>query len=594
MEINWTEDQCKIFDLENFKDGKLIVKACPGSGKTLCVSERIIRFINEHENNQSGLAILSFTNVAIDEINERYEKETNEKIVYPHFIGTIDSFINKYIFLPFGHLVMKCNKRPILVGEPYAPWHHKLYNDNFFDKISYSMPNRKIVKIGQRFDLTPAMMRSKMKYTREGYATQEDANYFAIEILEKYPEIAKSIICKFPYMIIDEAQDMSSKQMKILDLLIENGLQNILLVGDPDQAIFKWRTAEPELFIQKYNQWNEKYETGIKLKYTFRCNKNISKYLSKLSKSEVISKSNDPYDFKPKIISHNNNYEEIAKEFLNDVKSITQDIDKTNTAVLFRQKDGLKKLFKNNAQHNPNRNIFKNIQKDLEKLNKDTPGIQLPHFNNVQNYTENIIKGEYYLLQGDLFNGFKEFEKAYIKIEFNEYNNIQAAINQSIVENGFYKHRVNVWDFINSFNKPLNKNQLIDEWITSHNQNFLDKKSKIYLNNIKTKDKKLKIKLNETLTWDNLSISIQRQDIDYYYGTIHIVKGKTFDSVLLILNSNYGNQLGKELIDNEELRNIYVGMSRAKHILYIAVPENDYGKWKDYFEPKFIQTTLIL
>ena len=89
MEINWTENQCKIFDLENFKDGKLIVKACPGSGKTLCVSERIIKFINGHDNNQSGLAILSFTNVAINEINERYEKETNEKIDWASISGVL-------------------------------------------------------------------------------------------------------------------------------------------------------------------------------------------------------------------------------------------------------------------------------------------------------------------------------------------------------------------------------------------------------------------------------------------------------------------------------------------------------------------------
>lgn len=238
--------------------------------------------------------------------------------------------------------------------------------------------------------------------------------------------------------------------------------------------------------------------------------------------------------------------------------------------------------------------MFKDIQKDLEKLNKNNNGIQLPHFKNIQNYTENIIKGEYYLLHGDLFNGFKEFEKAYIKTELNEYNNIKTFINQSIAENGFYKHRINVLDFIKSFSKPLNKNQLINDWITSHNDDFLDKKSKIYLNNIKTKDKNLNINLNEILTWDNLSITIQRQDVDYYYGTIHSVKGKTFDSVLLILNSNYGNLLGKDLIEKEELRNIYVGMSRAKHILHIAVPENDYNKWKNYFEPRFIQTTLNL
>ena len=204
--------------------------------------------------------------------------------------------------------------------------------------------------------------------------------------------------------------------------------------------------------------------------------------MSKLSKSEVISKSNDPYNFKPKLIPHNNNYDEIAKEFLNDVKTITQDINNTNTAILFRQKNEIRKLFKSNTRHIHVRNMFKDIQKNLEKLNKNNNRIQLPHFKNIQNYTENVIKGEYYLLHGDLFNGFKEFEKAYIKTELGEYNNIQTAINQSIVENGFYKHRLNVLDFINSFNKPLNKNQLIDDWIKSHNNDFLDKKNKIYLN----------------------------------------------------------------------------------------------------------------
>ena len=149
-------------------------------------------------------------------------------------------------------------------------------------------------------------------------------------------------------------------------------------------------------------------------------NKDISNYLSKLSKSEVISKSNDPYNFKPKLIPHNNNYDEIAKEFLNDVKTITQDINNTNTAILFRQKNEIRKLFKSNTRHIHVRNMFKDIQKDLEKLNKNNNRIQLPHFKNIQNYTENVIKGEYYLLHGDLFNGFKEFEKAYIKTELDE------------------------------------------------------------------------------------------------------------------------------------------------------------------------------
>ena len=100
MDVEWKGNQEKIHDLENYKNGKIIVSACPGSGKTLCVSERIIKFINQHESKVSGLAITSFTNVAINEIKDKYENETGKKIGHPHFIGTLDHFINKYVFLP--------------------------------------------------------------------------------------------------------------------------------------------------------------------------------------------------------------------------------------------------------------------------------------------------------------------------------------------------------------------------------------------------------------------------------------------------------------------------------------------------------------
>lgn len=41
-EIIWTEEQKLVFDLKNRKDGCFVVKACPGSGKTVCVSEDFI------------------------------------------------------------------------------------------------------------------------------------------------------------------------------------------------------------------------------------------------------------------------------------------------------------------------------------------------------------------------------------------------------------------------------------------------------------------------------------------------------------------------------------------------------------------------
>lgn len=583
--VKWTENQKKIFDLKNFKDGKIIVNACPGSGKSSCVTERIINFIQMHENTQNGLAILSFTNVAIEEIKENFKKSTNEKITYPHYIGTLDSFINKFIFFPFGHLVTGYKKRPIMVGEPHNKWYHKNYNCQAFDKISYG-ENREIVKVAERLVLDDNKKEAKRKLTKNGYATQEDANYFVTEILEKYPDIAQLISMKFPYMIIDEAQDMSKNQMKMIDLLIENGLKNILLVGDPYQSLFEWRTAKPELFENKCKSWGEGDGNLITLEHTFRCSKNISKYLSRLSKSEIKSNADNKINEKPKLIPHNKTYEKIVEKFLNDIKKYSEtSVSKNNTAILFRSKNEMNNYLKSNNTQMGIENIFKDMSNTLQKNKLDI------YPKNLKNYTGNIIKGEYYLLHGDLYNGFKEFELAYIKTQSRRYNEIQPYIDKRITKEGIYKYRMEVLSFIKSFQKPAGKDQLIDEWISEHNQKYKEKNG-IYLNYIKTRDKKLNLNPNEKLTWAMLLLDNQQNFENYYIGTIHSVKGRTFDSVLLIVNSNKKMKLEENLIENDELRNIYVGMSRAKYLLRIVVPNDAFKEWKNFFEQDR-QTKLI-
>lgn len=80
-----------------------------------------------------------------------------------------------------------------------------------------------------------------------------------------------------------------------------------------------------------------------------------------------------------------------------------------------------------------------------------------------------------------------------------------------------------------------------------------------------------------------MNLDIGETISDYYCGTIHSVKGKSFDAVLLLLKSQCRNKLGDDLMDEKELRNVYVGMSRARHILDIAVPEDDLEKWEGFF-----------
>lgn len=191
-EINWTAEQKLVFDLKNRKDGCFVVKACPGGGKTACISERLYRFIEEWDNPNTGIAVLSFTKVALDEISKNYEEKSgNSKVPYPHYVGTLDSFINRFIFLPHSHLVIGYDKKTTFVGKPYSHWSGSDKWDKFFDKLTFSKEGRLDRRLvpNNKFPPDKNTMRTIKIHKRElikqkGLVIQSDANYFAMKISE--------------------------------------------------------------------------------------------------------------------------------------------------------------------------------------------------------------------------------------------------------------------------------------------------------------------------------------------------------------------------------------------------------------------------
>ena len=115
------------------------------------------------------------------------------------------------------------------------------------------------------------------------------------------------------------------------------------------------------------------------------------------------------------------------------------------------------------------------------------------------------------------------------------------------------------------------------------------------LNEISIKKKNRYV--SKYLTFDNLFDEDYKENsqTNYYLGTIHSVKGESFDAVLLILknkgseNTHYKTYLknNTNLIDSEELRIVYVGMTRARKLLHVAVPSDA----KEYWEDKFLNTS---
>lgn len=78
--------------------GKVVLCACPGSGKMYTVAHKLSLYLKNWNQIHKGIAALSFTNIASEEIQKQVKSISDIDISYPHFIGTIDSFLNQYMY----------------------------------------------------------------------------------------------------------------------------------------------------------------------------------------------------------------------------------------------------------------------------------------------------------------------------------------------------------------------------------------------------------------------------------------------------------------------------------------------------------------
>jgi DNA helicase-2/ATP-dependent DNA helicase PcrA len=539
-----------VFD----KTGKFVVRACPGSGKTFCVGARLARLISGWEKGYEGVAVVSFTNVAWLEIEKKYQEEIKvaNKISHPHFLGTIDSFINKYIFLPYGHLILKCQKRPVLVGEPHGIWTGKYFSHSLFDNISYKIDGA-LHAINERlmpknWENNSAIVTAKKNINKGGYATQSDANYFAMKILETFPQIAKALAFRFPYLIVDEAQDTSDIQMRIIDLLIENGLNEVMLVGDPDQAIFEWNDARPDLLIQKFNEWNN----SVVLNESRRSSQNICNSTFRISSltevSASISEDVNAFAHKPKVITYSNNLPEIVQNFVNECTENGIEATERNIAVIYRSK-----------------NLINEITGIPEVPVGSSP------WNTHDNYTKDFAKGKFLYDNGDFKGGFKAIEKAIIKqirgLSFCSEETVDEVVNQI----GFASFKSQVFEFVNKV-LPIT-NTTLGNWVDTTNSSLKSRGIKFQLS-ISTAGR------NYTFQQIFLTENEKVTQRNYRLGTVHSVKGETFDATLLILKTRGIGKAYKTILnqdvsikDSEELRIAYVGLTRPRKILILAVPD---------------------
>lgn len=257
------DDERKTF-IRNFNT--IDLQAVPGSGKTtallakLVILERKLPFTDG-----SGILVLSHTNTAIDEIKQKIQKYCPKLFSYPNFIGTIQSFVDEFLAIPF--YVHKYKKKPNRIDhEIYNEVATKRYNnlpnspaktwlknqhdpENLFKHfrfdIDLNLTNGRNGNIILRSNSNSASYKTfktiKQQILLSGILNYDDAYFLAECYLKEIPNIRTILHKRFSFVFVDEMQDMDTHQYNLLEKIFYyegNGVSKIQRIGDKNQAIY--------------------------------------------------------------------------------------------------------------------------------------------------------------------------------------------------------------------------------------------------------------------------------------------------------------------------------------------------------------------
>lgn len=284
-----TDEQEKVITF----DGSAFVTACPGAGKTRVLIERA-RYLLAKRDWKRGIAFLSFTDVAVSELEARLRTEgLLPSPVMPHFIGTFDSFLWRVLVAPFGipgsvarpRLIPDLDLREVQPFEKARPIPLKCFDRETGEAIPEKMKELGIDSVLTAHQTAARKMRARFK--ERGELDYQDARLVALrrlKALKNDSPLTKSLVARFGEIIVDEAQDCNPDDLCIIEWFLDAGIP-VKVICDPNQSIYGFRggvSTELEAFATKFGA-----ERRLSLTGNFRSSKHIVAAVSRLKRPEA-------------------------------------------------------------------------------------------------------------------------------------------------------------------------------------------------------------------------------------------------------------------------------------------------------------------
>ncbi len=240
--------------------GPLLILAGAGSGKTRVMTHRIAHMILNKGVAPESILALTFTNKAAGEMRERVEDLLASSNLGSHpTVSTFHSLCAKLLRREAKHLGLASNFIIYDDKDQMAFIKRMLKDENTKVDVVEARQKRSFIERQKNAALTPQQTHelafdqeaednaffyeSYQKKLRESNCLDfGDLILALIEIFRNQPEVVKKYSTLWQFIMVDEFQDTNPAQMELLNHLISTH-KNLAVVGDDDQAIYRWRGA---------------------------------------------------------------------------------------------------------------------------------------------------------------------------------------------------------------------------------------------------------------------------------------------------------------------------------------------------------------
>jgi len=269
-------------------EGPLLIMAGAGSGKTRVLTHRIAYLLNEKEVSPRNILAITFTNKAAREMKERIHeligtasdmmwvmtfhamcvrilRRDGERIGYDRSFTILDRTDQLTI-------IRQILKDLNLDTKQYNP--HSMINQ-------ISAAKNKLITPKKYAETTDNYYQEQVAEIYKMYQTLLQKNHSldfddlimqTIHLFERVPEVLQYYQRLFQYIHVDEYQDTNHAQYKLVNMLAKR-YENICVVGDSDQSIYRWRGADISNILSFENDYPD--AQTILLEQNYRSTKNI-------------------------------------------------------------------------------------------------------------------------------------------------------------------------------------------------------------------------------------------------------------------------------------------------------------------------------